>query len=179
MSRFAQAPRGSQWRSATGEIWTVFERLPFGRLHIVREDNSRQGEVFQRDFLAHPGGGALAIVAHVDRSWASAFHGGRSGPQVEVFTSALKRLIDGHPVGYAMDYFGSRHAELSADLAQALDEPADGEPGLARDRELADLWTTSTDARYPGTTSPMNTQPSVSVNSSVTHTPSSTASTID
>lgn len=53
MSRFAQAPRGSQWRSATGEIWTVFERLPFGRLHIVREDNSRQGEVFQRDFLAH------------------------------------------------------------------------------------------------------------------------------
>lgn len=98
-----------------------------------------------QQLLAHPGGGALAIVAHVDRSWASAFNGGRSGPQVEVFTSALKRLIDGHPVGYAMDYFGSRHAELSADLALALAD--DGEPGLARDRELADLWTTSTDAR--------------------------------
>jgi len=54
-------------------------------------------------------------------------------------------MIDGHPVGYAMEYFGSRHAELSADLALALGE--DSEPGLARDRELADLWTTSSDAR--------------------------------
>lgn len=95
--------------------------------------------------LAHPRGGALAVIAHVDRSWASAFHGGRSGPQVEVFTSALKRLIDGHPVGYAMEYFGARYAELSADLALALDD--DDTPGLARDRELADLWTTSSDAR--------------------------------
>jgi hypothetical protein len=94
--------------------------------------------------LAHPSG-ALAVVAHVDRSWASSFHGGRSGPQVEVFTSALKRMIDGHPVGYAMEYFGSRYAELSADLALALDD--DIEPGLARERELADLWTTSSDAR--------------------------------
>ena len=95
--------------------------------------------------LAHPRGGALAVIAHVDRSWASAFHGGRSGPEVEVFTSAIKRMIDGHPVGYAMEYFGSRHAELSADLALALDD--DAEPGLAHDRELADLWTTSSDAR--------------------------------
>lgn len=34
--------------------------------------------------------------------------------------------------------------QLSADLALARDD--DGEPGLARDRELADLWTTCSDA---------------------------------
>lgn len=95
-----------------------------------------------RRLLAHPRGGALAVVAHVDRAWSCSFRS-RVGPEVDTHASVLERLLDGHPIGSALEPFGARHAELAADLATELDVAA--RDGLST--SLASLWTATNDAR--------------------------------
>ncbi len=63
--------------------------------------------------LAHPAGGALAVIGHVERTWAYSFLGKRSQSQLDAFDWALRLLMDGFPVGYAMEYFNQRYGELA------------------------------------------------------------------
>ncbi len=102
------------------------------------------GRLPQR-LLSHPRGGALAVVGHVDRAWGFSIAWAGAGPQVGTFDSALRRLLAGQPVGWAMDLFNQRYAELASDLAaerEALDL------GKTPDEAaLADLWIASHDAR--------------------------------
>ena len=102
------------------------------------------GRLPQR-LLSHPRGGALAVVGHVDRAWGFSLVWPGAGPQTGVFESALRRLLDGKPVGWAMEIFNQRYAELPPTWrlrwklwvsARSLDETV-----------LADLWTASHDAR--------------------------------
>ena len=112
--------------------------------------------------LGHEPGGALAVLAHVDRAWTTSFswirpedrsspedqNADRSqarGGQIETFESVLKRLLEGHPVGSAMEYINQRHAELSVELC-----------GLWGDREymtppsrslFSRIWQANNDAR--------------------------------
>jgi hypothetical protein len=95
--------------------------------------------------LAHPAGGALAVVGHVERTWAYSFLGKRSLSQLEAFDWALRLLMDGFPVGYAMEYFNQRYGELSADLTLAIQQIGYGEKFSKE--ELAGLWTANNDAR--------------------------------
>jgi hypothetical protein len=103
-----------------------------------------------KKMLGLPGGGALACIGHVERAWGSSFlwdTGKRRAPepQLAVFESALTALLEGMPVGAAMDYFNQRYAELSSDLTSYLEaqEFSDGPDPYV----LADAWTSHNDAR--------------------------------
>jgi hypothetical protein len=91
--------------------------------------------------------GALALVGHVDRAWAASFYLDGAGPQLQVFQDALQRLFkDRAPIGYALEVFNNRYAELAAELGEELAQVRDF--GKQPDpKYLASLWTAHNDAR--------------------------------
>jgi hypothetical protein len=102
--------------------------------------------------LGHPGGGALAVVGHVDRAWGSTFlwvdaqRKGQTQKHLDVFESMLDGVLAGKRLGYAMESFNLRYAELASDLSERIeqiqlyDEPYE-------DSELAHMWICNNDAR--------------------------------
>lgn len=95
--------------------------------------------------LAHPNGGALAVIGHVERAWAYSFISKGSTSQIDAFEATLRLLMDGYPVGFAMEYFNQQYGELSADLTLALQRLGYGEK--IDPEEIAGLWTANNDAR--------------------------------
>ena len=95
--------------------------------------------------LAHPNGGALACLAHVERAWAFSFQSDRGGSQTQGFRDVIARLLRGERIGYATDSFNIRWAALSTDLAECKRDVA-----LGADVPLSTigrLWIARDDAR--------------------------------
>lgn len=100
-----------------------------------------------RRMLGLPRGGALAVVGHVDRASVASFSWNKAGAQTQVFQDCFTRLIKGgYPLGYAMEVFNDRYAEISSELNEELSELRLGfrKPD---DRYLASMWTASNDSR--------------------------------
>lgn len=95
--------------------------------------------------LAHPRGGALAVVGHVDQAWTYSFRSTMAGAQTEVFLSTLRRLRAGYPLGSAMEFFDQRHAELACELAALRERLQLG--GRPDAWSWTDVWTACHDAR--------------------------------
>jgi hypothetical protein len=95
--------------------------------------------------------GALAVIGHIERTWSVSFLGTRQDEQITVFESTMAHLLEGYPVGSAMEYFNSRHAALSTQLTMALeiDGMADFSFGDAAPDpyEITAMWTANNDAR--------------------------------
>jgi len=100
-----------------------------------------------QQMLSQPNGGSLAVVGHIDRGFACSFRwDGAQSPQLEVFQSAVRQLMDGFPVGAAMEFFNMRYAELSTLLTQRLDDIRMKFKAVD-DRVMAALWLSVNDAR--------------------------------
>jgi hypothetical protein len=95
--------------------------------------------------LADPNGGALAVVGHVERAWGYSFLGKGNTSQIDTFASTLQLLLEGWPIGAAMEFFNVRYADLATDVTAVLYDLGFG--GRADPDEIAGLWTAHNDAR--------------------------------
>lgn len=97
--------------------------------------------------LSHPRGSALAVLGHFDRTWTCSFGAGESRGARHI-ESMVKYLLDGFPVGHAMDWLNERHAELASELTEALDERREPVSGSVEDPLwLTHTWRAHADAR--------------------------------
>ncbi len=89
--------------------------------------------------------GAVAVVAHIDRAWSCSmvWHG---TSHLETFEDAISQLLDGFPVGAAMEPFNIRSAQLSWDVSRLFESIARNQP--VSDEELAMKWTARNDAHF-------------------------------
>ncbi|MBD1853201.1 hypothetical protein H6F87_24975 [Cyanobacteria bacterium FACHB-502] len=117
--------------------------------NFYRQSNAAAAELADREFVAqlpqallsHVNGGAMAVIGHIDRTWTRSFQSELELPRLGVFQSTLSSILDGEPIGLAMEYFNQRYGVCATDLHQALDrKEADGEL-------LASTWLDTNDAR--------------------------------
>ena len=95
--------------------------------------------------LAHPNGGALASLGHIDRAWTYTFMSDRGKSQVQGIRDVLTGILSGDRIGHATDQFNIRWAALSTDLSESLQAAARGE--VVSDARLANCWIARDDAR--------------------------------
>jgi hypothetical protein len=75
--------------------------------------------------LSYSGGGALAVIAHVDMLWMSSFLG--EFGELAVFSGALKQIMEGYPVGAAIELFNRRYLALLPELNASQQRSLTGE----------------------------------------------------
>ncbi len=86
-------------------------------------------------------GGALATVGHVERAWGHSIVWAGAGASITSFEITMRQLLKQFPIGYAIEAFNLRYAELSTELTMAIDRrEKDG-------FKLAGMWTANNDAR--------------------------------
>jgi hypothetical protein len=101
--------------SAGGPAWSDFGlrgHVPVGPRPFVGR--------LPYNLLAHPRGSALAVIGHVELVWIWSAEWPGVGSHLFEFEEMLRMLLEGYPVGAAMEPFGRRYAELATELCQEL-----------------------------------------------------------
>lgn len=99
-----------------------------------------------RRMLAHPNGGALAVVGHVDTAIETSFTLGRQGPTLNTeYRSLVAQLMAGVPVGHAMDGFGARYGVLEVQLGRYRSMIEFG--GTPKPADVASVYAMKVDTR--------------------------------
>ena len=120
--------------------------------------NDRPAEIAPRAFfsklpqalLAHKNGGALAVLAHMERAWAYSFQGDGGFAQNQGLLGVLRQLLRGDRIGNATDAFNINWAAISTQLStEQLNLPKQKKKAA---KELAvklirKLWVRRDDAR--------------------------------
>lgn len=70
--------------------------------------------------LSHPQGSARAVIGHVELVWIWSAQWPGAGTHLKEFEEMLRMLLEGYPVGAAMEPFGRRYAELATELYPEL-----------------------------------------------------------
>jgi hypothetical protein len=94
--------------------------------------------------LAHPRGGALACIGHVERTWTCSIRSA-GGSRLSLFEDVIGQVLAGRPIGHALGVLGNAYAILSTTLSQQVRSGESSTP-LGR-RRLLDLWLERTDAQ--------------------------------
>jgi hypothetical protein len=123
------------------------------RCDSFHEPGVQPPEIAERPFiaalpkrlLAHPQGGALAVVGHIDRAWGYSLVGLSGTAQIQPFRNAVAAILAGVPVGHAVQDFRQRFAALSTGLGETLRKVSFGYK--VPDEELAELWLERNDAQ--------------------------------
>lgn len=90
-----------------------------------------------RRLLGHPQGGALAVIGHVEEVAGFSPRDEKAiiGERLEIFFNTLNQLLEGYPVGAAMEYFNQRFSELLSELSDQLGREVLGETLNPKEKE--------------------------------------------
>jgi hypothetical protein len=98
-----------------------------------------------RRLLSHPGGGALAVIGHVERAWAYSIRPAGLGNRLLPFRNMMGRILRGEPVGLATKDFSDRYAATSMRILNLLS--GTGHAQSTHAAEMAALWVERNDAQ--------------------------------
>jgi hypothetical protein len=99
--------------------------------------------------LAHPRGGALAVLGHVDQGWGYSIRPyervgpvmrplANVDPQLTPYRNLLDDILSGKPVGHATQDLSAKYARLSHELTLLREAARGGAP--PSDADLAYAW---------------------------------------
>jgi hypothetical protein len=137
--------------SAGTPRWAAHFRYPEERTQIA--SRASVASLPQR-LLSNRNGGALAVIGLIECGWFFPLEEESSrqiknektlSSPVSLFVNTIRRLIEGYPVGWAVEYFSQRAGELALELTDALEENRSGK--AVDDEALDRLRIATADAR--------------------------------
>ncbi len=75
-----------------------------------------------RRLLSLPRGGALAVIAHVERAWGYSFKWQGTAAEPTSFQNMLFQIMKGIPVGFATEHMNLRYAQFATMLSRDFEE---------------------------------------------------------
>jgi len=123
---------------------------------LIARDIKAPPQIARKDFAARLPhrlmlNGALAVVGHIERAWgvsiAYTSNSLKHDRHLATYRGTMRRLMDGHPVGSALEYFNEKYGEYSAALSNSVEARELELEDAPDDYELVRLWRANNDAR--------------------------------